>query len=101
MTSAPPPTLTEAAEPPRTAASTASEDQVELSTTPRFVAHLLSGVFQANVDTSIQQMEAYGDLVKDVSKSVDAFAQDEVSSSDARYVEKGEHRAVLIDDDDD
>ena len=41
---------------------------------PAFVSALINGVFQAIVDASIQQMQAYGDLLKDVARTVDEFA---------------------------
>ena len=40
---------------------------------PAFVAALVHGVFNAIVDASIQQMEAYAALVSQVAASVDAF----------------------------
>lgn len=40
---------------------------------PEFVADLIDGVFQAIVNASIEQMEAYGDLLKDATKSVAEF----------------------------
>lgn len=39
---------------------------------PDFVADLIGGVFEAVVDASIRQMEAYGDLLKDATSAVDA-----------------------------
>ena len=51
---------------------------------PTFVAGLIDGVFQAIVDASVQQMEAYADLVKDVARSIDAFAKDTISAERAR-----------------
>ena len=51
---------------------------------PGFVAELIQGVFQAIVDASIQQMEAFAELVANVSKSVDAFMKDNVSEDQAR-----------------
>ncbi|MES1245543.1 MAG: hypothetical protein ABUT39_28315 [Acidobacteriota bacterium] len=51
---------------------------------PRFVAGLIDGVFNAIVTSSIQQMEAYADLVKNVSKSVDQYMKDNVSENNAR-----------------
>ncbi len=51
---------------------------------PGFVAELIQGVFQAIVDASIQQMEAFAELVSNVSKSVDAFMKDNVSEDQAR-----------------
>jgi hypothetical protein len=41
---------------------------------PAFVADLVAGVFQAIVDRSIQQMEAYGELLSGVGAGVGGFA---------------------------
>ena len=51
---------------------------------PDFVSQLIQGVFQAIVDASIQQMEAFAELVKNVSKSVDEYMRDNVSENQAR-----------------
>lgn len=51
---------------------------------PGFVAGLIDGVFNAIVTSSIKQMEAFAELVKNVSKSVDAFMKDNVSENQAR-----------------
>jgi len=51
---------------------------------PQFVAGLIDGVFNAIVHSSIQQMQAYADLVKNVSKSVDQYMKDNVSENNAR-----------------
>jgi hypothetical protein len=51
---------------------------------PEFVAALIEGTFQAIVDSSIQQMKAYSELIKDVASSVEAFAKDNVSADSAR-----------------
>lgn len=51
---------------------------------PRFVGGLIQNVFQAIVDATIQQMKAYGELLKSVSQSVDQFAQDNISLDNAR-----------------
>lgn len=51
---------------------------------PKFVAGLIDGVFNAIVDSSIKQMEAYAELVKNVAKSVDQFMKDNVSENQAR-----------------
>src|SRR5262245_28371183 len=40
---------------------------------PSFVASLIQGTFKAIVDASIQQMEAYAELLKNVAKTVDQF----------------------------
>lgn len=51
---------------------------------PQFVAGLIDGVFGAIVNSSIQQMEAYAELVKNVSKSVTQYMKDNVSENNAR-----------------
>lgn len=51
---------------------------------PKFVAGLIDGVFSAIVDSSIKQMEAYAELVKNVSKSVDQYMKDNVTENQSR-----------------
>jgi hypothetical protein len=51
---------------------------------PAFVAGLVQGVFQAIVNASIRQMEAYADLVASVAASIDDFARENVSGAQAR-----------------
>ncbi|KUZ71619.1 hypothetical protein WI40_13385 [Burkholderia ubonensis] len=51
---------------------------------PKFVAGLIDGVFNAIVTASIKQMEAYVELVANVSKSVDQFMKDNVTENNAR-----------------
>ncbi|HYP05579.1 MAG TPA: hypothetical protein VER03_05025 [Bryobacteraceae bacterium] len=51
---------------------------------PKFVAGLINGVFQAIVESSIQQMEAYGKMIANVADSVDQFMDDNVSENSAR-----------------
>jgi hypothetical protein len=51
---------------------------------PSFVASLIRGTFQAIVDSSIQQMEAYAELLRNVAGTVDKFMQDNVSDGMAR-----------------
>lgn len=51
---------------------------------PSFVAGLIDGVFNAIVRASIQQMEAYGELLKNVVKSVDEYMRDNISENQAR-----------------
>jgi hypothetical protein len=51
---------------------------------PAFVADLIHGVFDAVVDASIRQMEAYADLIAVVAASLDAFRDDSVSDREAR-----------------
>ncbi len=51
---------------------------------PLFVGGLIENVFQAIVTASIQQMEAYADLLKSVAQTVDQFAKDNISPNNAR-----------------
>jgi hypothetical protein len=51
---------------------------------PTFVADLIKGTFQAIVNASIQQMEAYGALLANVAKTVDQFMGDNISDNNAR-----------------
>src|SRR5574341_1256882 len=51
---------------------------------PKFVAGLIDGVFNAIVDASIKQMEAYAELVKNVAKSVDQYMKDNITENQAR-----------------
>jgi hypothetical protein len=51
---------------------------------PGFVADLIAGTFEAIVDASIKQMEAYADLVKNVAASADEFAREAESEQGAR-----------------
>jgi hypothetical protein len=51
---------------------------------PEFVAGLIQGTFHAIVDASIQQMEAYAELLKNVAMSVDKFMNDNISEQSAR-----------------
>jgi hypothetical protein len=50
---------------------------------PDFVSDLIKGVFDAIVDASIQQMEAYTDLLDSVSETVDEFIADVADNSAA------------------
>jgi hypothetical protein len=52
---------------------------------PGFVADLIAGVFDAIVDASIRQMEAYADLVDGVAKTVDQFVDENVTDDQARH----------------
>jgi hypothetical protein len=51
---------------------------------PSFVGGLIQNVFQAIVTASIQQMNAYAALLKSVAQTVDQFAQDNITSNNAR-----------------
>lgn len=51
---------------------------------PAFVGGLIQNVFQAIVNASIQQMNAYGQLLKSVAQTVDQFASDNITANNAR-----------------
>lgn len=51
---------------------------------PNFVGGLIKNVFQAIVDSSIQQMHAYGELLANVAKTVDEYARDNISEANSR-----------------
>ncbi|MEQ9258878.1 MAG: hypothetical protein RIG84_07245 [Roseovarius sp.] len=51
---------------------------------PNFVAGLIEGVFNAIVQTSIQQMEAYAAMVGNVAKTVDQYMADNVTEEQAK-----------------
>ncbi len=51
---------------------------------PKFVGGLIKNVFQAIVESSIEQMRAYGELIANVSKSVDQFMTDNISQGAGR-----------------
>jgi hypothetical protein len=51
---------------------------------PTFVADLIKGTFNAVVDASIQQMEAFGTLLANVAKTVDQFMSDNITDNQAR-----------------
>ena len=51
---------------------------------PKFVAGLIDGVFKSIVDSSIAQMRAYSELLANVAKTVDQFAQDNISMNNSR-----------------
>src|SRR5215203_1457748 len=81
----------------------ALSDEVDF---PDFVAFLVHATFDAIVDASIRQMEAYSDLVSAVAKPLDNFTNDNVTLNQARdwlvqqypqdlYLELGESPVVL------
>lgn len=51
---------------------------------PNFVSGLIQGTFQAIVDSSVQQMEAYAEMLKQVASTVDQFMAENVSDGMAR-----------------
>jgi hypothetical protein len=68
---------------------------------PEFVAQLLHGVFNAIVDASIQQMDAYADLVKDLARATDQFAGNTAIAVRARDRLIAKYPDLLSDDDGD
>lgn len=62
---------------------------------PTFVASLIQGTFQAIVDASIQQMEAYAELLKNVAGTVDRFMGDNVSEGQAKDFLADQYSGVL------
>lgn len=51
---------------------------------PKFVGGLIKNVFQAIVESSIEQMRAYGELIANVAKTVDQFMADNISAGAGR-----------------
>jgi hypothetical protein len=51
---------------------------------PAFVAGLVHGTFDAIVDATIRQMEAFADLVSSVAKDVDQFTRENVTTNHVR-----------------
>jgi hypothetical protein len=51
---------------------------------PTFCASLIQGVFHAIVQSSIEQMEAYGKLVSSVAQTLDQFRDENVSDNQGR-----------------
>ena len=51
---------------------------------PKFVGGLIQNVFQAIVDASIQQMQAFAELLAAAAKSVNEFASDHITDAQAR-----------------
>src|SRR5215469_13747730 len=51
---------------------------------PKFVGGLIKNVFQAIVESSIEQMRAYGELIANVAKTVDQFMVDNIGPGAGR-----------------
>lgn len=51
---------------------------------PKFVGGLIKNVFQAIVESSIEQMRAYGDLIANVAKTTDQFMADNITEGSGR-----------------
>jgi hypothetical protein len=76
----------------------AFRDMVKAVDFPKFVASLVQGVFRAIVDASIQQMQAFSELLSAAGKTVDQFAGDNISDGMARdFIANQNPKAVSID----
>jgi hypothetical protein len=51
---------------------------------PRFVTELINGVFKAMIDSSVQQMNSYVELLNNVATSLEGFAASNVGPDNAR-----------------
>jgi hypothetical protein len=61
---------------------------------PMFVADLIRGTFDEIVDSTIEQTDAYAELLKEVSESVDAYAK-ELDGSCLRELQHAAAEALL------
>ncbi len=64
--------------------ATVTRDTLDAIDFPNFVADLIRGTFDAIVTSSIQQMEAFGELLANVAKTVDQFMADNITDNQAR-----------------
>ncbi len=87
---APPPAAPEAGAPATAGpnafqrAAGATREMLGAVAFPEFTASLIQGTFQAIVDSSIQQMEAYSRLLAETAKTVDQFMADNISDDMAK-----------------
>lgn len=65
-------------------AGSATREMLGAIAFPDFVASLIQGTFQAIVDSSIQQMEAYSRLLAETAKTVDQFMEDNITDDMAK-----------------
>jgi hypothetical protein len=63
---------------------------------PAFVAGLVHNTFDAIVEASIRQMEAFANLVSTVARSVDDFTRDNITPNHARDALRDKHPADLV-----
>jgi hypothetical protein len=82
-------------------AASGMQELIEEVDFPGFVARLIKDVFNAAVDASIEQMDAYGQLLKDVGRAVDQFAKDDASAEQARDWLIAKYPELVDDADDD
>ena len=61
-----------------------TQETVRAIAFPVFVADLIKGTFNAIIQANIQQLEQFGQLLENVTKTVDQFMGDNISDSQAR-----------------
>lgn len=80
----PPPTGDEFSPRAANEAARITRDTLNAIAFPTFVADLIKGSYNAIVEASIHQMEAYGALLANVAKTVDQFMADNITDNHAR-----------------
>lgn len=66
---------------------------------PKFVGGLIKNVFQAIVESSIEQMKAYGELIANVAKTTDQFMRDNIGEGAGRdYLAQTYPDALSVED---
>ncbi len=81
---APPPRASEFAPRAVDQVGRVTKDTLNAIAFPTFVADLIRGTFNAIVDASIKQMEAFCTLLANVAKTVDQFMADNITDNQAR-----------------
>jgi hypothetical protein len=61
-----------------------TRDTLDAIAFPTFVADLINGTFNAIVNASIRQMEAFANLLSNVAKTVDQFMADNITDNQAK-----------------
>ena len=75
---------TSSARAPRARSRSVTRDTLNAIEFPTFVADLIKGTYNAIIDASIKQMEAYAELIANVAKTVDQFMSDNITDNQAR-----------------
>jgi hypothetical protein len=71
-------------------------DALESVNFPGFVAALITGTFQAIVDSSAQQIRRYAELVQSLTQSLEQFSNDNITPNAARDELAARHAAELM-----
>ena len=77
-----------------------AQDFVEAVDFPKFVRDLLKGVFDANLEVTLAQMKAYGELLKTATASVAKFVKDIDNTSAFGYLAENQSDNFNLDFDD-